>query len=356
MQAVITNAAGRASLMAANFILPRASRAIRLPDPRRPLERGVDCIEARTDDGVTLGVERVRAVGARRGSLILQHGLSGNGAAFTLAGRSIAHHLAEQGFDCFIPDLRGARYSERPKRPWGLDEYIEQDIPAILRTVLDVTGDSAVSWLGHSLGGLLLFFYVIENPDAPIARAVTVGSAIDYRAGKSMYRDLRRLLPLADGLMYLPYGHLARLTSRLAGRGPILLPERINFFRSNIEPEYAAKLLREFHHIPVQLFKGLDTAFSEHGFHRADGAVRYLEQVHAYRLPTLFLGGTRDPHCPPEAIEQTARLLGGHPESKLLHFGIAHGHDDEYGHFDLIIGRRAQREVWPHVTEFLGGR
>jgi pimeloyl-ACP methyl ester carboxylesterase len=356
MQSALMRAAERASLKAARLILPRASRAIRLPDRRRPAGAGTDLVETRTGDGVTLGIERIRPIGERQGVVILQHGLSGNGAPFTLTGRSLAGHLAALGYECYIPDLRGARFSERPRSPWGIDEYVTQDIPAILRAVRGASGAETVSWVGHSLGGLLLYFYVIENPDAPIDRAVTVGSAIDYRAGKSMYRDLRRLLPLADGLRYVPYGHLARLTSPFAGYGPILPPERINFFRSNIEPEFAARLLREFHHIPVQLFRSLDTGFSEVGFHRDEGRVRYLERTADYRIPTLFLAGSRDPHCPLEAVGLTAEILGNHPGSQLLSFGREHGHVDEYGHFDMIVGRRAEQEVWPHLVKFLAAR
>jgi hypothetical protein len=34
-------------------------------------------------------------------------------------------------------------------------------------------------------------------------------------------------------------------------------------------------------------------------------------------------------------------------------FGPAHGHKAHYGHFDVIVGRSAQQEVWPHLQGFL---
>ena len=33
--------------------------------------------------------------------------------------------------------------------------------------------------------------------------------------------------------------------------------------------------------------------------------------------------------------------------------GKSHGEVDDYGHFDLLMGRRAQSEVFPHIDRFL---
>jgi hypothetical protein len=33
--------------------------------------------------------------------------------------------------------------------------------------------------------------------------------------------------------------------------------------------------------------------------------------------------------------------------------GPAFGQQAHYGHFDVIVGRNAQQEVWPHLTAFL---
>jgi hypothetical protein len=34
-------------------------------------------------------------------------------------------------------------------------------------------------------------------------------------------------------------------------------------------------------------------------------------------------------------------------------FGPEHGHADHYGHFDLLVGRNAVREVFPHIDRWL---
>src|SRR5688572_8537066 len=144
-------------------------------------------LRVRTDDGVELSIERLSpARSAACGTVVLQHGLGCNGLAFTMPGASLAEHLCGLGYDCFVPDLRGAGKSERPRARYGLDAYIEHDIPAILAAALAHSGARQVHWIGHSMGGFLLWMYGVEHPDAPVARLITIGSAIDYRPGRSV--------------------------------------------------------------------------------------------------------------------------------------------------------------------------
>ena len=43
----------------------------------------------------------------------------------------------------------------------------------------------------------------------------------------------------------------------------------------------------------------------------------------------------------------------GSKRRELRVFGKSHGHVDHYGHFDLLMGRRAKEEVFPHIDRFL---
>jgi len=73
-------------------------------------------LRIRTDDEVTLCVERLAPKGTCRGAVILCHGLSANGYVFDIPGHSLARYLVDAGYECFIPDLRGARYSGTPPK------------------------------------------------------------------------------------------------------------------------------------------------------------------------------------------------------------------------------------------------
>lgn len=319
-----------------------------------------DTIQTTTADGLTLRMRRVRptgAVGKARATAILMHGLSANGVVFDAPERSLAAFLAQAGIESYIPDLRGAGLSDRPAGQWGVDDYVSLDLPALLAAVQADSGAQTLQWVGHSMGGILLFFHMMEHPDAPIGRAVTLGSAFDYGTGGSVYGQLHRLLPLVRWMGFLPFGQLCRANAEVAGVGPALPPEALNFHRSNIDIGMMRHiLLHGFHRIPMRLFGDLATTFSAQGFSRDGGRIIYRSLLERYRLPTLFIGGSDDGQAPLGAVEETARLLSKHPDSRLVVLGRGRGQRDDYGHFDLLVGERAPDEVWSLIREHLVGQ
>ena len=306
----------------------------------------------RTRDGIELALRRIRSDAATRGAVILQHGLAANGMVFDLPGRSLARYLAEAGYDCFIPQLRGAAAS---CGSYGLDAYLDYDLPAILEQVQTLSGNAELAYVGHSMGGLLLMMHAIDHPDAPISRFVGVGATLDYRPDALALKAQRKLLPFARrALRSLPFRLLARANALTAGYGPVLPVENLNFARANIEPYLMRKLIAEgMTDIPMELLLDLDTTFQEGGFVRRRGETSYLPRAGAFRIPTLLLVGTADTQCGEGSVDATVRLLTGAPQLRVVRLGRAYGQAQDYGHFDLIVGRRANAEVWPILAEFL---
>jgi pimeloyl-ACP methyl ester carboxylesterase len=314
-------------------------------------------VHATTSDGVRLSIERFAPAGRSRGAILMQHGLASNGLCFTLPGRSLAEHLAGLGFDCYVPDLRGAGESETPSIAWTVGEYLERDLPAVIDAVLLTSGQATLSWIGHSMGGFLALMYSIEHPDAPIARVITVASTLDYRAGYSVHREFARALPVARFLSTIPYRWFSRMNALVAGSGPLFMPEQINFWRPNVERAVIRRMLsRGFTPIPVPLLVSLKSSFSEDGFSRETATGErfvYMQRVNELRMPTLLLSGSRDQHCSTRAVQTTFDALTNVRDKLILFFGREFGHAEDYGHFDLIVGQRAEQEVWPHIVAFL---
>jgi alpha-beta hydrolase superfamily lysophospholipase len=311
--------------------------------PAVPAER----IEVRARDGLRLVVHRVRYPNSGPAVLLL-HGLGANRTAFHFPGRSLADWLASRGFDCYVAELRGHGHSERRRFDWDLDDYLVQDLPAIIDAVLERSGAGRFSWVGHSMGGILLFCYGILNPEAPIARGISVGAALDYRSGISRFRSLLRFQPLLEHIPALPYGTFAHLVAPLLGRTRDPLGS-FNFWLPNVEPEVVRRAhAGAFHTIPSSLLRSLAQLFDDRGLHTRDGFF-YLENAERYAVPTLLLAGSRDVQVSVPAVQATATLLGG--EARV--YGRDQGHHEDYGHWDLILGRRAFEEVWPDVADWL---
>ncbi len=314
-------------------------------------------LRAQTQDGVSLAITRLHDPGRpSRGAVILQHGLASNGGCFLVPQQSFAEHLASLGYDAYVTELRNAGKSGR-SRTEGFDAYVEQDLPALIAQVQATSGLPKVAWIGHSMGGILALAYGIENPEAPFSSVIAVCSSLDYRHGRNVYQRLNKIRPLARLLPFIPYGRLARLNAMFAGAGPVLGAEGMNFRRSNVEREILRHVLSTgFEYIPIRLLDDLATTFDKDGFSRSKGEIRYHERAADYRFRTLLLGGGGDVQCPPECVAATYALLSGATDKVAITLGKQHGHEDDYGHFDPFVGKRARQEAWPVIVQFLEGQ
>jgi len=164
---------------------------------------------ARTADGVTLQIDRVPAVGTRRGVLVCLHAMMTDGRYFGARREgSFAHEIARGGYDVLVPDFRGHGRSRPPRAgagDWSFDDLVELDLPAIVaacaRASACAPGDLVL--LGHSLGGLVttaaLGIGAIPSPRLVLLPATSVwllGTDGDRtrRALMSLYRNVTAVL------------------------------------------------------------------------------------------------------------------------------------------------------------------
>jgi pimeloyl-ACP methyl ester carboxylesterase len=307
-----------------------------------------------TSDGWRIALHRYRAKGARRAHpVVCCHGLAANHLAFDVAPEvSLARHLAGLGYDVVALELRGHGRSDRaslrgPRRfGWAFDDYLMKDVPAAIG---EVGGGGPVHWVGHSMGGLLLLAHLAGGA-RNIRSAVTVGSSLDYSGSGSGFRRLIPLRGLLNVLPAVPVHGVARAAGRFVGR--VRTPyERFNVWSSNCEPRLWRRLCRRgFHPVSPPVMTQLATAFERGGMRSRDGRTRYLDGLRRADAPVLCLAGDRDAQCPPEAAQKTVDALAS---AELRVVGRQHGQRDHYGHFDLLIGRRAREEVFPQIADWL---
>lgn len=98
----------------------------------------------------------------------------------------------------------------------------------------------------------------------------------------------------------------------------------------------------------------------EDGITDGKGKNSYLQQlVHAgksftHPTPLYLIAGSKDLQCPPQAVEITVQMLRKTFKNvKYEVFGKDQGQVDNYGHFDLLIGKRVESEVFPKISEWL---
>lgn len=294
----------------------------------------------------------------RQHPVLLCHGMGANRYIFDMrADRSLARYLSARGFDTYCVELRGHGLSEHPSTAtgktfgWTFDDYLLQDLPAAFRFLHKRLSGRSIHYLGHSMGGLLLYATLAVDGGRYLRSGITVGSSLDYSGTGSDFESLSRLIGLTDYIPSLPLSYLSTLISPLSGRidSPI---DRFSAWPTNIEPELFRQCAAlNFHDISSPVLRQLTSVFQTGGLRSADGNRRYTDGLHRASIPVLALAGDEDRQCPPDAARKTfAQLPGSEHQFRLM--GPQNSDMDHYGHEDLLIGKRVKTEVFPVVCNW----
>jgi pimeloyl-ACP methyl ester carboxylesterase len=306
-----------------------------------------------TRSAVPLSMVRKRSArqDSTRAPVLLVHGFGQNRYSWHLPARSFANYLARSGFDVFNLDLRGHGRSRDhgSQRCRGVEDYVQQDIPAAVAEVQARSGGRPVWIVGHSLGGLIAYAAAPCLPGA-VAGVVSIGSPYDFARGSLtlaaltlFFRALARA-PLPNAPVPLaPVGLAMRLTRRFAESRFYPIPLR-GWHAGSCEPHVLEQYLSlAFDRVALAVMLDMfdmQRRFGEHDAH-------FLERFEAMNAPLLVIAGLNDDLAP------TASVSPGFTRSR--------SQDKTYyelplGHIDLLVGRDAPRMTWSVVTEWLEKR
>jgi pimeloyl-ACP methyl ester carboxylesterase len=303
-----------------------------------------EVLPARTRDGWTLWLGRRRPTGERRAPpVLLVHGIAMNRQAldFGIEHYSLAAHLARAGFDCFTLDLRGHGRSRRgPSRRWNLDTYLREDLPAAFDAIRAATGEGKVLYVGHSQGAILGMAACALHPDR-IAALTSLAGPIRFHEQPKLARLVRlRHLSLGRGLR-----ELALMVAPFSGWWhPRAFDVSLNL--RNVERRvYRRMLANAIEDLPPGVLDQFAVFVREDSFRSMDGDLDYRALLRSCTQPALFVSAEKDGLAPPPVVEAAFREWGG--PKRYAPFGR------DYGHTDLLLGRKAPEIVFPVVREFL---
>ena len=237
-------------------------------------------LAARTADGVTLRIDRVPALDARRGVVVCLHAMMTDGRYFgARRDDGFAMLLAEAGFEVYVPDFRGHGRSVPPHAghdDWSFDDLAELDLPAIVGAVADAAhctpGD--ISVLGHSLGGLATCAALGTGRIPPVRNVVLAATGVWL--GETPAR--RALMAAYRGV------------TALFGKAPV------RAVRAGTADEAATYI--------EQL-----TGWSKHGRWTSLRGIDYLVALETIEVPCHAFVGAGDWMCQPSDAEAIARRI-----------------------------------------------
>ena len=308
------------------------------------------------EDGVVLALKRfVPHEPALQGPPVLcVHGLGADSFNFDApAPHGLASALAAKGFDVWAVDLRGAglsRVRQREHAAISFDHFVRHDIPAVLEYAARVSGREEFLWIGHSMGGLVLYASLAMGLGNRIRAGITLGSPLGFPERwdcAPIFRHVHGLGPYLNGL---PVRRALRWLT------PLCMSEwepasHLWAVRENVDIELCRRML----YMAVQdVPKGLALQFRDwihhDAFRSVDRTFDYRARLAGIRTPVLVVCAPEDRLGVPKAVKRATELLPAH---RLLELSVEHGFSTDYGHIDMLFGRQAPDEVFPHLFRFL---
>jgi pimeloyl-ACP methyl ester carboxylesterase len=351
-----------------------ATRRSFTPNPDlRPCTDGY----ADTADGWRLGIRHYRPVvtDPSKDPVVLCHGLGLNGTFWTITDHHLPEQLNEAGYEVFVVDLRGSGASHRVgtvgwvnsglrqtilpelgSEDWTMDDQARYDVPATLEYVQRVTGKYHVNWIGHSLGGMLMFAFLELSPDAPrVSNFVAMGAPACIAESPQRWQMLKANRGLRVVLSAFSTGRIARPMAYY--RPPSLAKiDRFYYSAANVEKQTVDRFYGYTLEDPGpgalrQLGDYLETGH----LRSADAKVDYFARLAEVRVPTLVVAGDGDILADLPSNWETYQSLGSRDKT-FFRFGKKHGDHADYGHCDLVWSRHAPDEVFPEIIKWLDQR
>ncbi|CAJ1947624.1 unnamed protein product [Sphenostylis stenocarpa] len=154
-------------------------------------------LEVTTTDGYILSLQRIPQgrtqvcdIETVKQPVIIQHGVLVDGMTWLLnpPEQNLPLILADNGFDVWIANARGTRYSRKhtsldPSKPaywnWCWDDMVTYDLPAIFDYVSNQTGQK-INYVGHSLGTLIVLASFSEGKLVNQLKSAALLSPVAY--------------------------------------------------------------------------------------------------------------------------------------------------------------------------------
>jgi len=308
----------------------------------------------RTDDLWMLRVCRYRKSRAAGEPVLLVHGMGANQNNFTSPENGcLVDYLRDKGYDCWTVDLRGCRSSqppfERTRDDVRMEDFFRDDIPSVIAHILKVTNYSKLHWIGHSMGGMLLYAYALDTGGDEIASGVTLGSPIDFSdaAGEvpAWLLAFGEKFPVIAGNLIrgiVPIVKALQLGSCAFPINHKNLPDNITagHFINMLEDPLPLLMRQVRHWLTMKEYK------------LADGSLDVTAQMPEFPVPLLAFFAAKDPFI---NVERAVQWFGNikNRDKKAVVCSKEHGFAEDYSHCDLAFSKEADKEIFEPILQWL---
>ncbi|MBU2488158.1 MAG: alpha/beta hydrolase [Proteobacteria bacterium] len=322
----------------------------------------------------------------RRGAVILAPGLATNANLFRMDdrgqtlylnhNRSFANFLASEGFTVYLyhpgftervhnryvsshcPD--SIHYKKTYITPPDLDfsGLVDREVPMVVEHACADSDTDRVTWVGFSLGGMLMYAHLANREDRRVANVVTIGSPVNLNnlfiriipytnlANRALGMEERSLLNTAAAGV----APVTRLIRKLPG--PIL---RYNPFLMflwnpfNIHARTVKTVLGQIvEPIPPKLHASLKAMIGEGVASRmySPDLIKRMRAANRDHAKFLFFFGQYDMVAQPDSVLLAHEIITPKNPENLKSVPAT-------GHLDLMVGQNAMQKVWRPTCRWL---
>jgi pimeloyl-ACP methyl ester carboxylesterase len=284
-------------------------------------------------------------------------GANSNRMTFALTqDDSLVAELNRHGRDVWLLDFRGSHSSVWPHTstaPVDLDRKLTLDLPAAIDTVLKQTGADRLDLVGHSLGGLFIYFYLGQGIDVPVGRAVTLCAPAHFRRffgaiSPVMAPPARWLAPVAKHLKGLGIDRLLKSPGPLAH-----MLTMARHFRPRL---LSSDMRRRFFEWAVEDMPGGDLSqlmkWVGEGQLSSPQGTDYEGCFSRMTRPIMVVAAAADNIAPMQAVREAFQRIAS-PEKIFLELGKEHGSTVEYAHQDVLLAAEACADLFTPVARWL---
>jgi predicted alpha/beta hydrolase len=311
-----------------------------------------------THDGWALALYRYRAEGSEAPAAILCSGYGCNRHFIDFDDRySLARFLRRRGFDTWVVELRGRGRSHplsgcRAPDDWTFDDLAHIDVPAAIEHVHHTLGHGRIAWVGHSMGGMVLYAHLgMTRGHAAPAAAVTLASPVVFpRMASDLAHRLGSFLLALPLPGRVPQRPVLGVLWHLVGRTRAL---EVGMNPDNVDHALVGMALRRaMTNVSRAKLRQLAGWARTGTFSSADGSLDYRRNLRRVQTPTLVVAGACDRLATPETVAEAFEAIRT-AAKRFVVLGTEAGLASDYGHVDMILGRRAPDEVFPLVADWL---
>jgi pimeloyl-ACP methyl ester carboxylesterase len=239
--------------------------------------------------------------------------------------RGLVSHLAARGIAALAVDLRG--HGESGPRAedggdWSYDDFVEQDVPALVQLARAQLPSLPCVAIGHSLFAHVALARVARHPETPLDALVLLACNVSHPGWHA-----RPLARLTKGALIEVTGVLARVAGRLPAR-------RLRQGSDDEARSYVSDFVR-----------GWRT-----GQWRARDGFDYFAALPSLTRPVLAIVGAGDRLLSPPEDARSLVAPIAHADFRVV--GRATGLPFDPGHMELVLDERA-RPAWDEVARFV---